>query len=83
MAYEIGGRADKYGNRFETNWTIRKLLEVIEEKIESVTIEAIGDDEKGADLWIPCDGGIRIVVNPSANPCNGALLVQMIWYNHG
>lgn len=59
MAYEIGGRADKYGNRFETNWTIRKLLEVIEEKIESVTIEAIGDDEKGADLWITYKDGIR------------------------
>ena len=59
MAYEIGGRADKYGNRFEINWTIRKLLEVIEEKIESVTIEAIGDDEKGADLWITYKDGIR------------------------
>ena len=59
MAYEIGGRADKYGNRFETNWTIRKLLEVIEEKIESVTIEAIGDDEKGADLWITYKDGVR------------------------
>lgn len=59
MAYENGGRADKYGNRFETNWTIRKLLEVIEEKIESVTIEAIGDDEKGADLWITYKDGIR------------------------
>lgn len=32
MAYEIGGRADKYGNQFEYNWTIYKLLEVIEEK---------------------------------------------------
>ena len=59
MAYEIGGRADKYGNRFEINWTIRKLLEVIEEKIESVTIETIGDDEKGADLWITYRDGAR------------------------
>lgn len=32
MAYEIGGRADKYGNRFEYNWTISKVLDVIEKK---------------------------------------------------
>lgn len=59
MAYELGGRADKYGNRFEINWTIRKLLEVIDEKVESVTIEALGDDEKGADLWITYKDGRR------------------------
>lgn len=38
MAYETGGRADKYGNRFELNWTIKKI---IDEKISYVIIEAI------------------------------------------
>ena len=33
MAYEIGGRADKYGNRFENNWVVYKLLDILEEKI--------------------------------------------------
>ena len=52
MAYPKGGRADKYGNRFEYNWAIFELLDVIEEKILSVTLEAVGEDEKGVDLWI-------------------------------
>ncbi len=52
MAYEVGGRADKSGNRFEYNWTINKVLEVLNEKIVYLTIEAVGDDERGVDLWI-------------------------------
>ena len=59
MAYEKGGRADKDGNRFEINWTIRKVLDVIDEKIQSITIEALGDDEKGADLWVVTKDGNR------------------------
>lgn len=45
MAYEKGGRADKYGNRFEYNWIIYNLLDVVKEKISYVMIEAIGEDE--------------------------------------
>lgn len=52
MAYEKGGRADKLGNRFEYNWVLYNLLQVIEEKIQYVMIEAIGKDEEGVDLWI-------------------------------
>lgn len=52
MGYEKGGRADKAGNRFENNWVLYNLLQVIEEKIQYVMIEAIGEDEKGVDLWI-------------------------------
>lgn len=59
MAYEIGGRADKYGNRFEYNWTISKLLDVLNERLSYVVIEAIGDDEKGVDLWVGKKDGSR------------------------
>lgn len=59
MAYEKGGRADKYGNRFEYNWTINKLLDVINEKILYVTIEAVGDEEEGIDLWVGNTNGAR------------------------
>jgi len=52
MAHEIGGRSDKSGNRFEHRWVIYQLLAVLEEKINYVVIEAIGDDEKGADLHV-------------------------------
>lgn len=58
MAYEVGGRSDKYGNRFELNWVICKLLDVIEEKIASVIVEALGDDEHGVDLWIEYNSGV-------------------------
>lgn len=59
MAYENGGRSDKYGNRFENNWVIYKLLDLAEETISYVLIEAIGDDEKGVDLWIGNTDGSR------------------------
>ncbi len=52
MGYEKGGRADKAGNRFENNWVLYNLLQVIEERIQYVVIEAIGEDEEGVDLWI-------------------------------
>lgn len=59
MAYEAGGRADKSGNRFEYNWTINKMLDVLNEKIQYLTIEAVGDDERGVDLWIGNKDGTR------------------------
>lgn len=59
MAYEIGGRADKFGNRFEFNWVIYKLLDVAEERISYLIIEAVGDDERGVDLWIGNTDGSR------------------------
>lgn len=52
MPYEMGGRADKEGNRYEIKYSILKILEVIEEKIDYVILEAIGDDEQGVDVWI-------------------------------
>ncbi|MGY5259485.1 hypothetical protein [Enterococcus faecalis] len=52
MPYEIGGRADKLGNRFEVRWVIYQLMEILEEKIDYVILEALGDDERGIDVWI-------------------------------
>jgi hypothetical protein len=52
MPYEKGGRADKNGNRYEIRWCVYQLLNVIEEKIDYITLEAIGDDEEGVDIWI-------------------------------
>lgn len=52
MAYPKGGRADKYGNRFEYNWSINMLLDVIEEEISYIILEDIGDNEQGIDLWV-------------------------------
>ncbi|WP_026828560.1 hypothetical protein [Exiguobacterium artemiae] len=52
MPYEIGGRSDKEGNRYEIKYSIYKIIEVIEEKIDYLVIEAIGEDEQGIDVWI-------------------------------
>ncbi|WP_458408234.1 hypothetical protein [Anaerotignum sp.] len=74
MAYEIGGRADKSGNRFETNWVIYKLLEVCQEKIEYVLLEAIGEDEEGVDLWIGYNDGTR-----EGQQCKGRNASKEYW----
>lgn len=52
MPYETGGRADKFGNRYESRWIVNQLLRLIKEEIASVIVEAIGEEEEGVDLWI-------------------------------
>ena len=59
MAYQGGGRTDKAGNKYETNYYISQLLRVIDEEIYSVTIEGTGDDEKGVDIWIVNKDGTK------------------------
>ena len=59
MPYEKGGRADKSGNRYEIKWTVYQMLRVIEEKIYSVTLESLGEDEQGIDVWIDNFDGTR------------------------
>ena len=59
MSYQGGGRTDKAGNKYETNYAISQLLRVIEEEIYSVTIEPTGDDEKGIDLFIVNKDGTK------------------------
>lgn len=59
MPYEKGGRADKDGNRFEIRWVVYQLLQILEEKIEYVILEALGDNEKGVDIWVGKKNGIK------------------------
>ena len=59
MVLEPGGYADKLGNRYEGRWVVRQLLRLLLEEIQSVTIEAVGDDEHGVDLWIGHHDGTR------------------------
>ncbi len=60
MSYDVGGRADKLGNRYEGRWVVKQLLRLLTEEVVSVTIEAIGDDEQGVDLWVVHKDGKRI-----------------------
>ena len=59
MAFEPGGFADKLGNRHEARWVAKQLLRLIKEEIRSITVEAIGDDGQGVDLWIGRNDGSR------------------------
>ncbi|MFH1213493.1 MAG: ATP-binding protein [Candidatus Neomarinimicrobiota bacterium] len=52
MSMEPGGYACKIGNRYERLWIVRQIIDLLNEKITSVIIEDVGDDEKGVDLWI-------------------------------
>lgn len=59
MPYELGGRADKSGNRFEIRWVIYQMLKVLDEKLDYVVMEALGDDECGIDIWVGKKNGSR------------------------
>ena len=52
MPLEIGGRADKMGNRYEIKCIIYEMLKVLREANYSIVIEALGDDEVGTDILI-------------------------------
>ncbi len=52
MGFISGGTADKLGNRYEGRWVVKQLLFLVAERIRSVQLEAIGDDEAGVDLWV-------------------------------
>jgi hypothetical protein len=43
---------DKLGNRYEARWVVKQLLLLLNDEIQSVTIEAIGDEESGVDLRV-------------------------------
>ncbi|SMC32701.1 hypothetical protein [Sporomusa malonica] len=59
MPNELGGRADKRGNRFEFRWVIYQILKVLDEKLDYIVLEPLGDDEQGVDIWIGKKNGSR------------------------
>ncbi|WP_334324138.1 ATP-binding protein [Gilliamella apicola] len=50
MALEAGGFSEKIGHRYEANWIAYQLLLLLEEKVNSVIVEPIGNDEVGVDV---------------------------------
>ncbi|MBO3445856.1 hypothetical protein [Clostridium sp. CCUG 7971] len=51
-SYELGGRADKLGNRYESRWVVNRMIDIVKEEIDSIILEAIGDEEEGVDVII-------------------------------
>jgi hypothetical protein len=74
MAFEPGGYADKLGNRYEGRWIARQLLFLLNEQVRSVTLESIGDDEAGVDLWIARNDGTR-----EAQQCKAENGTKSLW----
>jgi hypothetical protein len=59
MSGSSGGRADKLGNRYEGLWVAYNLLRLLREEVAGVQLEALGDDERGIDLWVTQRDGTR------------------------
>lgn len=58
MAFEPGGMSEKLGNRYEGRWVAKQLLRLLNESIQSVTVEPIGPDEQGVDLLVLGKNGV-------------------------
>lgn len=59
MGFEAGGYAEKLGNRYEGRWVVRRMIGVLADQSRSITLEAVGDDEQGVDLWLETSEGHR------------------------
>ena len=67
MPLEIGGRADKQGNKYEINCIIYEMLKVLDETNYSVIIEALGTDEIGTDILVTTFDGLLMVKRKISN----------------
>ncbi|MEK4527753.1 hypothetical protein CXK86_08105 [Paenibacillus sp. BGI2013] len=74
MPYELGGRSDKSGNKFEIRWTVNQILEVLDERLDYITLEPLGDDEQGVDIWVGLKNGTR-----EAQQCKGRNASKEYW----
>ena len=51
-----GGPAEKFGNRYEGRWTVACLLDVIDEKSDSIRLEPPGPEDQGFEFWVTKEG---------------------------
>ena len=58
MAFELGGRADKFGNRYERRYFVSLMAKVLQGGLLSVQSEPTGDDESGTDIIVEYQGRI-------------------------
>ena len=47
-----GGAADKFGNRYEGRWTVACMLDVMDERADSIRLEPPGPDGEGAEFRV-------------------------------
>ena len=51
-----GGAAEKFGNRYEGRWTVACLLDVMDDKADSIRLEPPGPEEQGFEFWTTKQG---------------------------
>ena len=51
-----GGASEKFGNRYEGRWTVGCLLDVMDEKADSLRLEPPGMEGQGVEFWITKQG---------------------------
>lgn len=54
-----GGEADKFGNRYESLWTVDAVLDLIDGKYTELTVEPLGDEAAGIEFFGTDHSGIR------------------------
>lgn len=54
-----GGSSDKKGNVYELKWTMIQLLEVLDEKHDSITLEVAGEEGEGCEYKLVKDNRIE------------------------
>lgn len=74
MPYEVGGRADKQGNKYEFNWIVLKFIDIISEKIDAIKIEPIGPEADCVDILVRYRNG-----NTEAQQCKGRNASKENW----
>lgn len=74
MPYEIGGRADKLGNKYEFNWIVLKFIDIIAEKIDAIKIEPIGPEADRVDVLVRYRNGSK-----EAQQCKGRNASKEKW----
>jgi len=52
-----GGATDKFGNRYESLWTIDCIIEVMDEQANSIRLEPPGQEGEGVEFWVSRDNG--------------------------
>lgn len=61
MGFEPASMAEKLGNRYEGRWVAVQLLKLINEEINSITVEPIGPLDQGVDLLVIKKDGIKVL----------------------
>jgi hypothetical protein len=78
MSLELGGRADKEGNRYEDRFFVKLVLELLLERLVSIEVEPLGSEGTGVEFIVTAPSGERRYyqckgsngINKSWRPCD-------------